>query len=193
MVWKMKDISRSLEPLLTVPQTDSSHFTGFQLAAVLIIIHYNYMLPYILLTKRSSNLRSHTSEISFPGGKYTNEDKSLCDTAIRETREEIGLDFKHKDIIGSLAMVRTLTSNYVIMPFVTLQRKIPKPKILVEEVEEVIDIPLMDVLWSMTPDTEHYHLSVREVYKFTYQNRVIWGATARILKQLHNCLCNSIK
>jgi hypothetical protein len=79
------------------------------------------------------------------------------------------------------------------MPFVTLQRKIPKPKILVEEVEEVIDIPLMDVLWSMTPDTEHYHLSVREVYKFTYQNRVIWGATARMLKQLHDCLCNRIK
>jgi 8-oxo-dGTP pyrophosphatase MutT (NUDIX family) len=140
------------------------------------------------LTKRSSNLRSHANEISFPGGKYANEDNSLIETAIRETKEEIGIDIMRRDIIGGLARVKTLTSNFTIMPFVTLQDRISEPKIYVDEIEKVIDVPLMEVLGTIAPDIDHYNLSVTEVYKFTYENEVIWGATARILKQLYDCL-----
>jgi len=140
------------------------------------------------LTKRSSNLRSHTGEISFPGGKYTADDGSLYETAIRETKEELGLTIKPKDIVGRLDIVKTLTSNYIIVPYITLQDKIAEPRIFVDEVEKVLDVPLFDILNTMEPDTDHYHLSLKEVYKFTYQNEVIWGATARILKQLYECL-----
>ncbi|HZC20260.1 MAG TPA: CoA pyrophosphatase, partial [Nitrososphaeraceae archaeon] len=87
-----------------------------QMASVLLIIHYNYNTPHILLTKRSSTLRSHSGEICFPGGKFAKDDRTLYHTAIRETKEEIGLDFKEKDISGSLEAVRTLTSNYMIVP-----------------------------------------------------------------------------
>jgi ADP-ribose pyrophosphatase YjhB (NUDIX family) len=63
----------------------------------------------------------HKGEIAFPGGEFSKQDKSLSDTATRETREEIGLIIKHKDILGSLQSVRTLTSNFCIIPFVTGQ------------------------------------------------------------------------
>ena len=94
-----------------------------------------------------------------------------------------------RDIIGRLERVKTLTSNFIIMPFVTLQDRISEPKIYVDEIEKVIDVPLMEVLGTIAPDIDHYNLSVTEVYKFTYENEVIWGATARILKQLYDCLC----
>jgi 8-oxo-dGTP pyrophosphatase MutT (NUDIX family) len=183
------DIFLRLAPLLSQQTIFSSDFSIFRAAAVLVIIHYNQITPHIILTKRSSNLKSHANEISFPGGKYVKEDKSLIETAIRETKEEIGIDIMRRDIIGRLARVRTLTSKFIIMPFVTLQDRISEPKIYVDEIEKVIDVPLMEVLETMAPDIDHYNLSVKEVYKFTYGNEVIWGATARILKQLYNCLC----
>ncbi|HZD82390.1 MAG TPA: CoA pyrophosphatase, partial [Nitrososphaeraceae archaeon] len=115
-----KDILLRLAPLLIQPTIFSSDFSMFRAAAVLVIIHYGKIVPHIILTKRSSNLRSHANEISFPGGKYANEDNSLIETAIRETKEEIGIDIMRRDIIGGLARVKTLTSNFTIMPFVTL-------------------------------------------------------------------------
>jgi 8-oxo-dGTP pyrophosphatase MutT (NUDIX family) len=184
-----KDILLRLAPLLIQPTIFSSDFSMFRVAAVLVIIHYSKIIPHIILTKRSSNLRSHANEISFPGGKYVKEDKSLIETAIRETKEEIGIDIMRRDIIGRLERVKTLTSNFIIMPFVTLQDRISEPKIYVDEIEKVIDVPLMEVLGTIAPDSDHYNLSVTEVYKFTYENEVIWGATARILKQLYDCLC----
>jgi 8-oxo-dGTP pyrophosphatase MutT (NUDIX family) len=183
-----KAILLRLAPLLMKPMIYSD-FANFRAAAVLIIIHYDQLMPHIILTKRSSNLTSHANEICFPGGKYIKEDKSLIETAIRETKEEIGLDIMRGDIIGRLARVRTLTSKFIIMPFVTLQDKISEPKILADEIEKVIDVPLMEVLETLAPDTGNHNLSVKDVYKFTCQNDVIWGATARILKQLYDCIC----
>ena len=73
---------------------------------VLVIIHYSEIIPHIILTKRSSNLRSHANEISFPGGKYANEDNSLIETAIRETKEEIGIDIMREISLEGLQGLR---------------------------------------------------------------------------------------
>ncbi|HEY5631665.1 MAG TPA: CoA pyrophosphatase [Nitrososphaeraceae archaeon] len=190
---KRDEVLSRLKPLLSLEPVHFSYFTRCHIAAVLVIIHYNYTTPHILLTKRSSSLKHHSGEISFPGGSYSKNDKSLYSTAIRETKEEVGLTIKEKDIIGNLNIVKTLTSNYTIVPYLTLQDKIPKPRILVDEVEKIVDVSLLDVLKTMSFDTDHYHLSIKEVYKFTYQREVIWGATARILKQLYDCLCTKHK
>lgn len=167
------------------------HLTSFpplRMAAVLVIIHYTRTSPRILLTKRNSTLKMHRGEISFPGGAFSKRDKSLCYTATRETREEIGLNIEQKDILGCLQSVRTLTSNFCIVPFVTLKDKIVEPQILISEVQEVIDAPLFKLLDTLKIDLEHQTLSTKSLYKFTYGNKVIWGATARIIKQLHDCL-----
>lgn len=158
-------------------------------AAVLAIIHYHHReKPYILLTKRGNGLRSHRGEISFPGGRYAEGDGDLLGTALRETSEEVGIAFSPQDILGSLRPVRTMTSNHFIVPFVTVQDMLPQVRASAAEVEQVLDVPLIETLESMAPDTEHYHLS-RKACRFICDNNVVvWGATARIMEQLHRIL-----
>lgn len=193
----LNDIAHLISPLLMNPnlrtyesENDTrSHDTLSRAAAILVIIHCKRGTPHTLLTRRSSHLRFHTGEISFPGGRYSSvNDLNLLDTALRETREEVGLCFSAADILGKLETVHTLTSNFTIVPFITLQTNIPEPKIFTNEVESIIDVPLQDTLATCQPDLDHYHISQKDVYKFTHQGIVIWGATARILKQLHNYL-----
>jgi 8-oxo-dGTP pyrophosphatase MutT (NUDIX family) len=165
-----------------------TYLPPLKMAAVLVIIHYTKLSPRILLTKRNSTLKMHKGEMAFPGGQFSKPDRSLYDTAARETREEIGVIIEQKDILGSLQSVQTLTSNFCIVPFVTLQEKIPEPQTLINEVQETIDVPLFDLLETLEIDREHQALSTNRLYKFNYRNEVIWGATARIIKQLHDCL-----
>jgi 8-oxo-dGTP pyrophosphatase MutT (NUDIX family) len=186
---RRRDILSCADPIRT---NYLEHFTWLhesgRLASVLLIIHYNYGIPYILFTKRSSSLLSHAGEICFPGGKFLKGDKALYFTALRETKEEVGLDFKKKDICGSLEVVRTVTSNYIITPYITVQDKIAKPRILLDEVQKILDVPLLDVLNSVTPDKELGKMLSKEMFKFKYNREVIWGATAKILKQLYDRL-----
>ncbi|HEV8405720.1 MAG TPA: CoA pyrophosphatase [Nitrososphaera sp.] len=156
-------------------------------AAVLVIIHYHDDVPHVFLTKRSSTLKSHKGEISFPGGRYVKSDGNLLATALRETEEEIGIKFVPEQVEGCLRAVRTMTSNHFIVPFLTIQDMLPKYRMATSEVEAVIDVPLIETLRSIEPDTEHYKLA-RDTCKFTYDNNMIWGATARILKQLHDLI-----
>ena len=159
-------------------------------ASVLVIIHYHGATPHIILTKRSTSVRLHGGEVCFPGGGYDPaEDKNLLDTAIRETNEELGLLLNTADIIGRLQPVKTLTSNFIIYPFVTIKLTVASPKSLSAEVEKVIDAPLYGVLDSITPDLRYSSLSSKShLYKFKFKEEIVWGATSRILKQLHDCL-----
>ena len=156
-------------------------------AAVLVIIHYHKDEPHVFLTKRSSNLKSHTGEISFPGGRYVESDGTLLATALRETAEEIGIVFTIDKIIGCLRAVQTITSNHFVVPFVTIQDMLPQYRISTNEVEAVIDVPLIETLKSIKLDAEHYRFT-KDAFKFTYGDNVIWGATARVLKQMHDIL-----
>jgi 8-oxo-dGTP pyrophosphatase MutT (NUDIX family) len=156
-------------------------------AAVLVIIHYHKDRPYVFLTKRSSSLKLHTGEISFPGGRYVESDGTFLATALRETAEEVGIAFTIDQVIGCLSAVRTMTSKHFIVPFVTIQEMLPQYRISASEVEEVIDVPLIETLKSIELDAEHYRLA-KDAFKFTYGNNVIWGATARVFKQMHDIL-----
>ena len=156
------------------------------LAAVLVIIHFHNGKPHVILTKRSSELKSHAGQISCPGGTFSDSDKDLLQTAIRETFEEIGLMVNEKDIIGKLRSVHTLTSNFTIVPYVAIIESIGNLKPDRKEIDAVLDVPLLDLLKTMVPDLEHAGFG--ELYKFEYDGNVVWGATARILKQMHDIL-----
>lgn len=159
--------------------------SGYTLSSVLIIIHFTDYKPKIILTKRSSLLKHHKNEISFPGGTFKETDLSLLNTALRETKEEIGLNIHSNEIVGSFHTVRTLTSNFAIIPFVTFQDNLRKTKILIDEVSEVLDIPLFDLFNSLNNNFNYKNFS--DSYAFRYNSEIIWGATARILKQIRDC------
>lgn len=158
-------------------------------SAVLVVIHYHtsFSSPHVFLTKRNRSLKTHGGEISFPGGRFTSADGSLLATALRETAEEIGLSFRPDQVAGSLRAVRTMTSNHFIVPFVTVQSSLPEHRLSGAEVDALIDAPLIETLKTVSPDSDHYELA-RDACKFTVGDNVIWGATARIMKQLHDLL-----
>ena len=125
----------------------------------------------------------HAGEISFPGGRVSNQDISIIETAIRETYEEIGLSIQKEKIFGSLAPTNTYTTKILIYPFIVILGKISFPLEPNEEVEQVIEIPLEILRDSMTIDEDHSSRD-NKMFKFNVNGYLIWGATARILKNL---------
>lgn len=153
-------------------------------SGVLVIVYYNQKnIPIVIFTKRSSKLRNHAGEISFPGGRMSVYDDSLVDTAIRETYEEIGLKVSKENILGCLTPTNTYTTKILIFPFVAIISGGVNNLVPNEEVEEIIEIPLERLTNSVEIDKTHSSSSY-QMFKFTVGGHLIWGATARILKDL---------
>ena len=160
-----------------------------ELASVLIVIYGKE--PIILMTEKAKTLKVHAGEISFPGGKWCEKDEDLLETAIRETEEELDLQISRKQIIGQLDPVVTLNSKYIITPFVALLDGIHslKPN---SEVNSVLHIPLEPFLKTMDEDRHPEHRSIKEMYTFTFEKYQIWGASARMLRQIFMSLSKKI-
>ena len=156
-----------------------------KLAAVLIIIYGDK--PEILMTKKPITLMHHGGEISFPGGKISDIDDDLLDTALRETKEETGLEVLRDDVIGQLKQVITLNSGFTIVPFVCILDGIGQP-VPNSEVESFLHIPLLPFLETLENDLDPKHNSIQEMYTYTFEKNLIWGASARMLKQITDIL-----
>jgi len=159
-----------------------------KLASVLVVIYGSE--PTIIMTERPKTMNLHAGEISFPGGTWKQDDYDLLETALRETREEIDLDVSRQQIIGQLKPVTTLNSGFTITPFVSIVPKIPKlePN---SEIETILHIPMFPFFKTIEDDKDHAHKSIQEMYTFRYQNHLIWGASARIIKQMMTRLSES--
>ena len=154
-------------------------------AAVLVPLFEKGCRPYVLFTKRTERGKHHKGQISFPGGVVDEGDEDMEATALRETFEEIGLPRENAEILGKLDDAFTVTSGYLITPVVA---EIPYPypfSINEEEIEELIEIPLEAFLDQDRWTTEMRSNGPKRVlnYNFEYEGRIIWGATARIMRQ----------
>ena len=157
----------------------------YRLASVLVIIYGK--TPLIIMTEKPKSMKFHAGEISFPGGKLDTNDSNLLDTALRETSEEIGLNVSKNEIIGQLNPVKTLTTGFLILPFVCMLEQIP-PLVTNSEVEKILHIQLSPFLQTVAKDCDPSHNLMNEMYTFEYQKQIVWGASARILKQIENTL-----
>ena len=112
---KLKDLLANSE----FPQVSTS---GLQASSVLVPFYFtNENKPGIILTKRSEHLKNHPGQISFPGGKFDESDKTLLETALREWEEETGETRETLEIIGSYHSLDTGT-GYHITPFISIYR-----------------------------------------------------------------------
>ncbi|HEY32842.1 MAG TPA: CoA pyrophosphatase [Dehalococcoidia bacterium] len=164
-------------------------------SAVLIPIYRKQGRPYILFIQRTDRVKDHKGQISFPGGAYEEGDEDLLQTALRESTEEVGLMAEDVEVLGELDDFRTIGSNYVISPFIG---RIPWPyqfKVDEWETEEVIEVPVSALLDERNVRQGKDILEGEEIdqYYYHYQDKVIWGATARILKQLLGILADILK
>jgi len=156
-----------------------------KLAAVLMVIYGKE--PMIIMTERPKTMNHHAGEISFPGGTWTQRDDDLLTTALRETKEEMNLNISRQQIIGQIKPVTTLNSGFTIMPFICIVDEIPK-LIPNSEIETILHIPFLPLLNTMEDDLDPSHKSIQEMYIFRYQHHLIWGASARMLKQMFDIL-----
>ncbi len=157
-------------------------------SAVLAPLYEGERGPAVVLTRRAAHLRNHRGEVSFPGGRQEDHDADLIATALREAHEEIRLEPTSVEVVGQLDRLSTFSSQSMVHPFVGL---LPgRPHDLVAdpgEVEHILHVPLADLL-----DPEAFHEEIwrfpdghdRTLVFFEVVGDTIWGATARMLRQL---------
>jgi 8-oxo-dGTP pyrophosphatase MutT (NUDIX family) len=158
-------------------------------AAVLVPIVLGGGEPTVLLTRRTDHLHHHPGQISFPGGRMDAGDQTLAHTALRETREEIGLSGDCIELLGRLPQYQTGT-GFDITPLVGFVRPPLRLELDGFEVAEVFEVPLAFLL---DPANHQRHRTeirgrMREYYAIPYQGYFIWGATAGMLVTLYRCL-----
>ena len=145
----------------------------------------------MLLTQRTAHLTDHAGQISFPGGRAEEYDASAIDTALRETEEEIGLDRRHVDVIGTLPEYVTGT-GYKVTPVVALVTPPFEMTADDNEVAEIFEVPLAFLMNGGNHQRLSFELPEgagrRTFYAMPYERFFIWGATAGMLRNLFHFL-----
>jgi 8-oxo-dGTP pyrophosphatase MutT (NUDIX family) len=158
-------------------------------AAVLVPIVNHPQGLSVVFTKRTSHLKAHSGQVSFPGGRAEPEDPTPEFTALREAQEEIGLPLERVEVLARLPEYHTRT-GFRVTPVVGLLTPpldlAPDPR----EVEYVFEVPLAFLL-----DPRNHRRETREIqgravgyYVIEYEERTIWGATAGMLVNLYRHL-----
>jgi 8-oxo-dGTP pyrophosphatase MutT (NUDIX family) len=143
----------------------------------------------VLIERESHNPRDrHKGQISFPGGAFEKQDRSLADTALREAEEEIGVDASAIHLLGQLSSLYIPVSNFNVHPFVGFLEQTPFFRPQPREVKEVLEAPFRLFLEpqnrSLTTVVVHENLSLSDVPFFNVHGKVVWGATAMIMSEL---------
>ncbi|MBX9590825.1 MAG: CoA pyrophosphatase [Hyphomonadaceae bacterium] len=157
-------------------------------AAVLVPIVRRPALT-VLLTQRSNDMPSHPGQISFPGGKIDDGDISPLACALREAREEIGLMPELVEPLGYLDSYRTGT-GFQITPVVAFVGSGFSITLDPREVLEVFEVPLSFLMNEANHQqaAREWRGRQRSFYAMPYEGRHIWGATAGMLKNMHQRL-----
>ncbi len=144
------------------------------------------MVPFI---KRQNYKGVHSGQISFPGGKIEPEDKNLQETALREAKEEIGLNINNVEIIGNLTDIYIYPSDNLVTPYIGLYHSNPDFTADEREVREIIEISFSEILKNENICESEVEAADRKKYNvpcFKLSNQIIWGATAMILNELRH-------
>lgn len=133
----------------------------------------------------------HSAQIGFPGGKYEDDDKTLKQTAIRETFEEIGVE-KHKiEVIKQMTEVYIPPSNFYVQPFIGITHQTPKFIKQEDEVEDILEVALhhfLDEKNVVNKVVVTSYTTKIEVPAFELNGHVVWGATAMMLSEIKDIL-----
>lgn len=156
-------------------------------AAVMILVFPDHDARLnLVLTLRRAELRGHSGQVSFPGGRQDPQDASLAATAIRETCEEIGVCDDQIRIVGSLPSFYIPTSHFQVFPTVAQCDAVPLFRANPAEVESIFSFALSDLLHPRFKREETWRFGERDVWVpyYAVKGHKVWGATAIMLSEL---------
>jgi len=153
-------------------------------AAVLVPLVERQSELSVLLTRRTEHLRDHAGQISFPGGRVETDDAGPLQTALRESREEVGLPAERVEVAGYLP-ARAVVTGFAVTPVVGF---IAPDLAHVADAREVADIFEVPLTWFLDPanrmqSTRRWGGTEFPVCEYRYQAHRIWGATAQIVDE----------
>ena len=159
-----------------------------RVASVINLIYESNGELYTTLIRRTTNPNDrHSGQISFPGGRYEEEDRSLGHVALREAQEEVGVEIEQIELLGRLTELYIPVSNYVVHPFVGFYHGTPKFTPQESEVAEVLT-PRLNSFFN--PDSRKVidmklaqGITLKDVPYFAVSGEIIWGATAMIMNE----------
>ena len=185
--------SRMMPPGRFVPPDISAAHLG----GVLVLLYPVAGVVHLVLTRRTETLGKHRGQISFPGGRMDAGDRDLIETALRETREELGIDVSEADVLGTLTSLYIPPSNYLIHPAVAALPGRPRFSPNPDEVAEVIEVALESLATpearavAPMPVARNGITYFVDMPHFVVGGHRVWGATAMVLAELLEALGNA--
>ena len=174
-----------------IPERDEIERANPSKAAVLALFYPDRQEETrFLLTLRASYRGAHSSQISFPGGKFEDTDLDLLQTALRETSEETGVHADRVTIKRAMSDTYIPPSNFLVRPFLGFSESIPafRPN---HEVKEIIEVRLSDLLNDSSIGSQNLSTSYMkniDVPCFQFDDHVVWGATAMMLSEIKDLI-----
>jgi 8-oxo-dGTP pyrophosphatase MutT (NUDIX family) len=185
MLWTPSNVRAILQNTRRRPAPHDAGREGLIPAAVLVPLVTIHTDTHLLLTRRTDTVETHKGHIAFPGGMVDEDDRDRIATALRETKEELGIAADEIETLGSLDDLATPT-GFVITPIVGLLRRVPEMSPNAAEVAEAFFVPLsfLSNPHNCRRETRITEFGPRETWHYDYHGRVIWGATAAIIHDL---------
>lgn len=171
---------------------DYSGLSPRQAGVLALFYPKNNEAHFALIVRTSRGV--HATQVAFPGGQQEEADINLVHTAVRETEEEIGIPREHIHVIKDLSEIYVQPSNFLVHPCVGYIDYEPMFIPQVDEVSEIIEVPLGDFMVLETTRqliTASYY-TFSDVPVFKVQGHLVWGATAMILSELRDVFIESM-
>ena len=158
-------------------------------AAVLILLFPFEDEIQFFLTKRTEDVEHHKGQISLPGGIRENNE-SLNETALRETKEEVGIDSTKIIISGSLTPFFIPVTGYIVHPFIGWCKEKPSTKINDVDVNQLFSVSITELMDEKILQTEQWNIRGYDaiVPYYNFGKCKVWGATAAILSEFKSIL-----
>lgn len=150
-----------------------------------VVVIHEQATDSLILTRRTGHLREHPGEVCFPGGRWEPCDSDLWATALRELHEELGIDAARVQLVKQLEPEQTLRGSIIYPWFATISTLEPYVS-NTYEVAEVLMLPMLAVNTISNYEDMIINRSGKRLTtcQFTASRYLVWGATARIMKQL---------
>ncbi len=168
-------------------KTENGNFENARKAAVLIPIYLKDGEYFTALIKRTEYDGVHSGQMAFAGGRWEKQDSTLIVTALREAKEEIGIEPATVEVLGSLSQLYIPPSNFLILPVIGFLTKKPSFHLQIEEVQSVHEIPLKEFLYPKNISSVEINSGYNPRFKapcYKISGNIIWGATAMVISEL---------